>query len=600
MSPDGRDVRDPLTDDERHARASVEGRVAFAAAALFLAGALVAVIDRVGAPARLVTMLGPAIALGGLVVLGFLVQAARVSNFYAAGRVMPPKYVGLAMAGLALALIPPMLPPGPPGGVHAALLLGLIAGFALAAFGSGPMLRKSGAFSVADLFGARFESPSIRSACAVVVAFMCALVALAGFEGAVRGLEQTLGLARFPAAILAGFLVLTIVAPGGLAGSAWAAVGSAFVMSLALLLPLAILHLSGSPLPAPLVGRADLWTEALARMALWNAPAPASPFGFFVMAAGVAVGVAALAPLLSPMIAARSARFTSRAGTIGFIAFLVLVAALMVAMAVSALALDALVIGKRPEALPAFIYVASDKGLLSICGQHVASPRAAALLCAGVEGFSGRIGSEHLWTTGRYLALAAPELGGLSLAVAGLVAAGFLAIALALAAGAVQACATALGQDLLFAGRERVALTSRRLAAARLVMIALALGMTFMTSAAPAGEQNALALAVLVGATTIAPLLLLSAWSRATAADAALALAIGAAIAIVCIPLGWRDGAFQIPVMTAGALGGFLAASIAGLATSLRRKESETRPGRIFVEGLLYGDGDVMGVDRGA
>ena len=300
------------------------------------------------------------------------------------------------------------------------------------------------------------------------------------------------------------------------------------------------------------------------------------------------------------MVAARSGRFTRRAATVGVLCFLVLVAALMVAMAVSALALDALAVGKRPEALPAFLYVASDKGLITICGQHVASPRAAALLCGGVEGFTGRIGSEHLWTSGRYLAGATPELGGLSLAITGLVAAGFLAIALSLAAAAVQACATALGQDLLFAGRERVALASRRLAAARLVMIALTLGMTFMTSAAPAAEQNALALAILVGATMISPLLLLSAWSRATAADAALALALGAAIAIVAAVLGWREGAFQIPIISAGALGGFLAASIAGVATSLRRKESETRPGRIFVEGLLYGEGEVMGGDRGA
>lgn len=593
-------MRDPLTEDERHARASVEGRVAFAAAALFLAGALVAVIDRVGAPARLVTILGPAIALGGLALLGFLVQATRVLNFYAAGRVMPAKHVGLGMAGLALALIPPMLPPGPPGGSHAALLLGLIAGVALAAFGSGPLLRKSGAFSVADLFGARFESPALRSAGAVVIAFACALAALAAFEGSVRGLEQYLGLARFPASLLAGFLILTIIAPGGLAGSVWAAAAAAFVLCLALLLPLVILQASGSPLPAPFIGRADLWGEALSRMALWNPPPATSAISFFVMSAGVAIGVAALAPLLAPMVAGRSAKAAGRAGAIGFLCFLVLAAAMMIALAVSALALDALAVGKRPDALPAFLYVASDKGLLTICGQHVASPRAAALLCAGLENFSGRIGSEHLWTSGRYLASAMPELGGLSLAITGLVAAGFLSAALALAAGAVQTCATALGQDLLFAGRERVALASRRLAAARLMMAGLVLGLTFMTSTGPVNQQNALALAMLVSAAAVAPLLLLSAWSRATAADAALALGVGAAVAIVTMALGWREGAFQMPVMAGGALGGFLLAGIAGVATSLRRKESETRPGRIFVEGLIYGDGDVMGADRGA
>lgn len=593
-------MRDPLSEDERHARAGVEGRVAFAAAALFLAGALVAVIDRVGVPARLVTLLGPGIALGGLMTLGFLVQAMRVSNFYAAGRVLPPKYVGLGMAGLCAALIPPLLPPGPPGGSHSALLLGLMAGVALAAFGSGPLLRKSGAISIPDLFGARFQSPAVRSASAVAVAFMCALVALAGFEGAIRMLMDALGLARLPAAILTGFLILTIVAPGGLAGSAWAAVAAAFVLSLALILPIVVLQLSGSPIPAPFLGRADLWNEALGLMAVWNGPAAVSPLGFAVMAGGVCVGVAGLAPLISPMIACRSGRTSTGAGAGAFIWFLVLAGALLVGMAISALALDALAVGRRPEALPALAYFASDKGLITICGQNVASPRAAVLACAGVEGFAGRIGAEHLWTSGRYLATALPELGRLSLAIGGLVNAGFLAIALALASAGVQVCATALGQDLLFAGRQRAPLTSRRLAAARLVMGALALGMTFMTMNTAPGEQNMLALAILVAATMIAPLLVLCVWLRATAADAALALGVGGAVAIVAAALGLGEGGFQTLPITAGALGGFLAATLAGFATSLRRREAETRPGRIFVEGLLYGDGEMITGDRGA
>lgn len=53
-------------------------------------------------------------------------------------------------------------------------------------------------------------------------------------------------------------------------------------------------------------------------------------------------------------------------------------------------------------------------------------------------------------------------------------------------------------------------------------------------------------------------------------------------------------------IIASGALAGFFVAIGAGFISSLRRKESETRPGRIFVEGLLYGDGEIMGADRGA
>lgn len=592
-------MKDPLTQDERQARVGVEGRVAFVASALFLAGVLVAVIDRVGAPARLVTMLGPAIAVGGLVALGFIVQAMRMSSFYAAGRIMPAKYVGLAMAGLATALIPPMLAPGPPGGSHVALLAGLVAGVAVAAFATGPMLRKSGAVSIADLFGARFESAPLRIASALAVTLVCALIAQAGFNGAVTGLGETLGIARFAAAAFAGFLILTIVAPGGLAGSAWAATVAAFVLSLGLILPMAVLTASGSPLPLPQAGRMDLWVEALSRMALWNPPVQATAAASFIMAAGVAAGVAALPPLLAPMIACRAPSAARRAGITAFAWLLALIAALLAGMAISALALDAIVAGRRPETLPAFIYVASDKGLLTICGQHVATPRAALLACGALEGFSGRLGAEHLWTVGRYLVVGVPELAGLSLAITGLVGAGYLVIALALAAGGVQACAAALSHDLLFARRDRAALASRRLAAARLVMIALTLALTSLVSAPLLTQQNLIALALLAAAATIAPLMALSAWSRATAADAMLALATGAIIAAAAAALSWSDGAFQTLPLTGGALAAFTAATIAGFVTSLRRKEAETRPGRIFVEGLLYGDGEVMSADRG-
>ena len=59
------------------------------------------------------------------------------------------------------------------------MLAGLAAGLALAGFASGPVLRKSGAFSLPDLFGARFESAAMRSASAVVVAGACGVLGLA-------------------------------------------------------------------------------------------------------------------------------------------------------------------------------------------------------------------------------------------------------------------------------------------------------------------------------------------------------------------------------------------------------------------------------------
>jgi cation/acetate symporter len=584
---------DPLRYGERQGGAGIEGRVAFVAAALFLAGALVAVIDRVGAPARLVTTLGPAIAMAGFFVLGLLVKTMRQSEFYAAGRVMPAKYVGLAMSGLALALVPPMLPPGAPGGLHAPMLAGLAMGLVLAGFLTGPLLRKSAAYSLPDLFGLRFESPAVRSISALLVAIACGFAALAGFDGAVRGLEESLGMTRFSGALLAGFLVLMIVAPGGLAGGAWAAAVAAFVASLALLLPLVVLFATGSQLPLPLA-QTDLWTHAMSRMALWATPVHHPAWMSATVCAAVAVGIAAFAPLLSPMIACRGGRSSSRAGAVGIIWFALLAAALLTGMAISVLGLEALASGRRPEDLPDFLYAASGKGLITICGQHAPTPRAAALLCAGAENFSGRISVDHLWSTGRYLITGVPELSRLSLAITALVSAGYIALALALTTAGVHGCATALGRDLLLAAWRGPGLVSRRIAGARLMTFALVAAAVYFVSAAPYSPQSLLALAILLSASVVAPLLLLSAWSRAVAADAALALAVGLCAVGGAAALAWRDGVFQMETMAAGALIGFFLATLLGFASSLRRKESETRPGRIFVEGLLYGDGEAL------
>lgn len=593
-------MKDPQSQDEARARAAVVGRVAFGAAALFLAGALVLVIDRVGAPARLVTGLAPAIAMGGLVVLGVLAQALRVSRFYAAGRLMPQKYVGLAVAGLAAALIMPMLPSGPPGVLHAAMLAGLIMGVLLAGGLSGPMLRRSGAFSLPDFFGMRFDSPSIRATSAVIVAATCGLAALVGLEGAIRSLIEALGLAAAPAAVLAGFVVFCVAAPGGLAGSAWSAAICAFVLALALLLPLAILVGAGSPLPTPFLGQTDLWAEALTRLALWRQPEAQSTLQVVATAGAVTLGVAAMAPLLSPVIASRRARSRARAGYVASIWLVLLAAAVMVSIAISALAVDALIVGQRADALPAFLYVASDKGLVTICGQAVSSPRAATLACSGAAGYAGRMGLENIWVSGRFLLTGLPELGRFSLGVAGLVNAGYLAIALALAAAGVQTCATALSHDLVFVTRRGQALASRRLAAARCITVALTAGLAYIASVTAHAPQQLLALALLLSAAIVAPLLVLSAWSRATAFDAALAIGAGVCAVLGTLALAWRDGALEMTIIANGALAGFAVAIALAFASSLRRKESETRSGRIFVEGLLHGDGEVAGADRSA
>lgn len=592
-------MNDPLAQQARAMRPGAGGRVAFAAAALFLAAALVALLDRVGAPSRLVSALAPAITLAALAIVGLTLQALRVSAFLGADRRQGPVHVALGLAGLSLALVPPMAFPGPSGSSGPALLVGLLVGVFLVAIGTGPLLRKSGAYSLASLFGERFASARLRVGAALVVAAVGALVAFVGFEGAARGVEEHLGVTRFSASLIAAAVLLAVIVPGGLAGSSWSAVGAGLALLAALLAPLVAHTMTGAPVPAPVVGDADAWAAATARITRWSGGVDAGPYWSGLIILGAALGVAALAPLLSPMAACRRARLAAPAGLMGLLAAMALVAALLIGMALAGLTLEARAIGRRPEALPAFFYALSDLRLLSVCGEFVNAPRAAALACAKAPGFGGLLGADHVWASGRVLMERAPQAVGLGAFFVGLVGAGFIAAAVALAAAGAQTVSTAVGDDL-FKREGRAGLTSRRLAIARIVMILLVVYLAVRGAAAPESLQNALALALLLSGAALAPLLALCVWPRATETDALVAGGIGLAVCALTATLAWRGASFDLAIICAGGVGGFVAALAAGVGVSLRRTEDQARIGRRFVQNLFQGEEDVIAVDKGA
>ena len=67
-------MKRPLTDEDLLERASIDGRVAFAMAAFALGSGLVALLDRVGVPERIVGVLGPVLAMAGLALIGVLID----------------------------------------------------------------------------------------------------------------------------------------------------------------------------------------------------------------------------------------------------------------------------------------------------------------------------------------------------------------------------------------------------------------------------------------------------------------------------------------------------------------------------------------------
>ena len=579
-------------------RTAIDGRVAFATAVFLLGSGMCVLLDRIGAPERLVVLLGPLIAAAGLATIGFALRSMRISSFYAAARSAPGGYAGLAMAGLAAALAAPLTPPVPMGLSLESLLMGLGMGLALAALGVGPLLRKTGAFSITDLLVARFPNLALRVGALLLVSLVGLCIGLGGLAMALRGLAQATGFAPLPCAILAAGLVALIVVPGGLAGLIWSAAAAAGLLIASIAAPLVVIIASGATIPLPMLGDPAAFAQAMARIEAWRtAASPAGGQDGLIMVA-MALGLAALAPLLAPAIATHGPGEARRGGLMGlaWCAFIGLMA--LAVMAASALALQSGLTGLRVADVPPFLLEASGRGMINICGRNPATIAQVRAACEALPGFAGVLRTSDIAASGDYLLLGLAQLRGFGPALSGLAMAGRIAIALALSAAGFLTLATALGNDAFYRMREVSALTSSRLAVTRIILLGAIAGSANLLLRYGVDPRALIGLALGLSAVTVAPLLLLTLWPRATGQDAAIAVIAGLGMAEII--LLFAGPAPDLGVFAGAAVTGFATATLAGLGASLLHAPDPTSPGEAFVHGFLHQDGDVLGPDKGA
>lgn len=592
-------MKNPLTDEDLQERAGIDGRVAFGVAVFLGAAGLVALLDRVGVPERFVEILGPMVMIAGLAAIGVLLRTMRVSRFYAGGRAMPPAYAGLAMATLGAGLFLPFLPPVEAAMSLPGLLLGFGGGMALAALLTGPLLRKTGAFSVPDLIAGRFPNVALRLGVITVVGAASLLVALAGYAAAVSGLSAGLGAPPGLAIWIIGATIILVAAPGGLAGAAWAAAGAAGIFIAGLGLPLLILALRGSPLPLPLIGERLQWQEALARMAEWQGAAGGAPSATSAtVIAAIMLGLGSLAPLLAPAITANDGAGARRAGLSALFWAFVMSVIVAATMAVSALAFDRGLTGARPGELSSFISEAAALGRVRICGVSPGSPAAARAACSQSPGFQGTLRRSDIGADGAFLIQALPDMRGFGRAFSGLAIAGLAAAALTLAAAGFHAFATALGHDAFYRVRDAGAMTSRRLAVTRFLLAAGVAAAGALLHFYHPDPRTLIGLAIALCASAVAPLLVLSLWPRAESSDATIALLAGLACAETIIFIGGSPPTIDVFAPAAVIAAGVSLA--AGVTTSLFRRADPTSRGGAFVHGVLHGESEVLNPDKGA
>jgi cation/acetate symporter len=579
-------------------RAILDARIAFVSASFLLAYGFAALLDRVGAPERFVAAAPPWFTLLALATIGFLLHSMRVSFYYAGGRAVPAAYAGFANAAIAVALLLPFATrlAGRSWGIG--VVLGAFLGLAGAALFLGPLLRKTGAFSLSGLLAARFPAPAPRFGLIAATALASGLLAIAGGQIAVDALVDLTGAGRVFAALAVAAAGLIVAGPGGLGGAVWAASAAAGVALLGFGWPIAALGFRGE-LPVGLLGGPG-WREAASLVTGWRLmPAPMGLDVEIGATIAMAMGVGALTPVLAPAVTtedARAARASGVATLFWSLAFALLIAA---AIAASALSLAASVSGQTAERLPEPIYAASGRGLVAVCDARVRTPSQAQRACAAQKIAPGTplrpIDVRPL--DGGYLLGALPGATGLGAAAEGLLASAIVAFGLALAAMGLQACGAAVGHDALYRLRGEVDLTSRRLAITRLALVVVATGSYVASVTQIVTPGGLVALALAVSAACVAPALGLVFWKRAGDREALAALAAGAIGLAAALLLAGPARKIEVYGLSAlaGATLAIAAGVMSGLASRGKKPEAEA-----FLRRLLRGDGEIIAPDKGA
>lgn len=123
------------------------------------------------------------------------------------------------------------------------------------------------------------------------------------------------------------------------------------------------------------MGGGSGWSEAAQLLTNWQIMPPTLRFGVeFSVTVAVALGVAALAPLLAPAVTTANVATARRSGVAAMLwsgVFILLISSVMASAAIT-FAISSK--GRPSEQLSAAVYAASAKGLIMICNDYVDGP----------------------------------------------------------------------------------------------------------------------------------------------------------------------------------------------------------------------------------
>jgi cation/acetate symporter len=491
---------------------------------------ILAILEQMGVSQKIIGYCFVFLTIAVYAYIGILSRTMELSEYYVAGRVVPPVFNGMATGAdwMSAASFISMA-----GGLYLAgygglgYVLGWTGGYVLVAVLLAPYLRKFGQFTVPDFLGVRYEGNTARL-CGVVVLFCASFTYIVSQCFGIGIITSRFLGIPFEIAIFVGLLgILVCSMLGGMRAVTWTQVAQYVILIIAYLVPVIWLStkLYGIPIPELTYGNA---LREIAEFETTHGIAThhVAPFvdakgafswvefhNFWALVLCLMVGTASLPHILMRYFTTPSVRDARKSvgWSIFFIFLLYFTAPAYAAFAKREVYRE--VIGQQISALPAWVQNWSQVGgLLTIKDGNN----------DGILQLSEFIINQDI------IVLSMPEIAGLPYVISGLVAAGGLAAALSTADGLLLAIANALSHDVYYKMIDPRASKARRLIVARVLLVGVAIIAAAVAGTRPAGIIQMVAWAFsLAAAGLFVPLVLGIWWKRTTSAGAVAGMIAG-------------------------------------------------------------------------
>lgn len=519
--------------------------------------------------------------------------AKATSDFYVAGRGVPPIFNGMAigadwmsaasfigMAGTVMVL----------GYDGLAYIMGWTGGYLFLTFLLAPQLRKYGRYTVPEFIGDRYNSHTARviaAICTIIISFTYSIGQLSG-SGVVIGrlfeIDAKIG------TMIGVVLIAFYAAFGGMKGITWTQVAQYLILIIAYLIPVIFmsLQITGNPVPWISYGEVVSKLGELDRelgISEYFAPfTNGTKWQFLALMFTLMAGTAGLPHVIvrfytvSTMKAAR----WSGAWALLFIGLLYFSAPAYAAF--SRFILMTQVAGSQISQLPAWTTNWVNTGLLKVADANS----------------DGILQWSELVIANDIVVMATPEIANLGAFVIGLVAAGAMAAALSTAGGLMISLSSSFAHDIYYRVWKPQATEKNRLLVARWSIVVATLVAGLIALNPPGVITQIVAWAFAIASGTFFPALVLGVWwKRSNTKGVISGLLIGLAVTLTYIFAAKYGGFTILGIIDTGAgifgaIAGFLANIIVSLSTAAPSQKLQDEVINLrYPEQMVYKDGEV-------